>query len=208
MVYESTLRDGFYVLSNLICSACLRNVLEIYQSSPLVLKKNKKTNTKTWVSLLSVQKEARNRLHSKKKWSALNFIIKYTHRKCEYINLPLQSSIFVFLLIKICLQYMFVAILVCLSSVFVCCFVFSFKQLQLSTNHARWCEFLCMFLVSVGETLAETANKWNKSVCKNTVFIFATFFLDYQQNLIRGVVAYKGGKIWQMKWDLQRWHRL
>lgn len=29
---------------------------------------------------------------------------------------------------------------------------------------------------------------------QNTMFIFAAFFLDYQQNLIRGGVAYKGGK--------------
>lgn len=133
--------------------------------------------------------------------------MKYAHRKCEDTNLALQSSVSFFHLRRISLRYMLMVVLL-LSFKCVCCFVFSFKHLQLSTNHPRLCEVFAYVLVSVEETLAETANKGNKSVCKMLYLYLPFLGISKIWYVFLLLLHIRGEKISQVKWDLQRWHRL
>lgn len=63
-------------------------------------------------------------------------------------------------------------------------------------------------LISIWETLAETANKVNKSVGKILCCYLPPSFLDISKIWYVFLLLHiKGGKICLVKWDLQRWHR-
>lgn len=76
----------------------------------------------------------------------------------------------------------------------VCCFVFSFKHLQLSANHSRVSELLCAFQFLLKRLLQKQQTKGVAGVSlQHVVVVFAVLILRSGQNLMACVVKYGGG---------------